>query len=83
VGTPVIATDAGGVAEVVRDEENGLLVATGDAPALAAAIRRFFADDSLRERLRAGAAASVAEYAPDRVFARLEEVLLGVRKLRA
>ena len=48
VGTPVIATATGGVAEVVDDGENGLLVPPGDAGALAAAIRRFFGDDELR-----------------------------------
>ncbi|HZT53830.1 MAG TPA: glycosyltransferase family 4 protein [Gaiellaceae bacterium] len=75
VGTPVIATTIGGVAEVVRDGENGLLVAAGDARALAGAIRRYFGDERLRERLRAAAAPSVAEYAPERVLGRLEEVL--------
>jgi glycosyltransferase involved in cell wall biosynthesis len=76
VGTPVIATATGGVAEVVRDGENGLLVPLGGVDALAAAIARFFADDELRTRLRAAAAPSVVEYAPDEVFARLEETLL-------
>ena len=49
VGTPVIATRAGGVVEVVEDGVNGLLVPVGDAVALAAAIRRFFADEGLRD----------------------------------
>ena len=75
VGTPVLATAVGGVAEVVRDGENGLLVAAGDAAALADAIRRFFADEALRRAAARAAAASVAEYAPERVFARLEETL--------
>jgi glycosyltransferase involved in cell wall biosynthesis len=75
VGTPVLATSAGGVAEVVRDGENGLLVAAGDADALADAVRRYFADGELRERLRAAAAPSVADYAPERVFSRLEAEL--------
>ena len=39
VGTPVLAMDAGGVAEVVRDGVNGLLVPAGDTRALAAAMR--------------------------------------------
>ena len=57
VGTPVIATDGGGVTEVVRDGENGLLVAPGDPEALAARSSGSSADDELRERLRAGARA--------------------------
>jgi glycosyltransferase involved in cell wall biosynthesis len=75
VGTPVIATAIGGVAEIVHDGENGLLVPAGDAAALAGAVRRYLGDSELRERLRAAAALSVAEYAPERVFARLEETL--------
>jgi glycosyltransferase involved in cell wall biosynthesis len=75
VGTPVLATEAGGVSEVVHDGVNGLLVAPGDTAALGAAVRRFFADDELRGRLRAAAAASVSEYAPERVFGELEETL--------
>jgi glycosyltransferase involved in cell wall biosynthesis len=77
VGTPVVATAAGGVAEVVADGRNGLLVPPGDADALGAAIRRFFADDALRASLSAAAAPSVEAYAPDRIYARLEEVLLA------
>lgn len=75
VGTPVVATAVGGVPEVVRDGENGLLVPPGDAVALADAISRFFADDTLRARLRAAAAPSVEEYRPERVLARIEAEL--------
>ena len=82
VGTPVLATSVGGVAEVVRDGENGLLVPPGDATALAASIRRYFGDSELRERLRAGAARSVADYSSERLFARLEETLAGAAASR-
>jgi glycosyltransferase involved in cell wall biosynthesis len=75
VGTPVIATAIGGVAEIVRDEENGLLVPSGDTGAFAAALRRFFGDAGLRDRLRAAAASSVERFAADRVFGELERVL--------
>jgi glycosyltransferase involved in cell wall biosynthesis len=74
-GTPVLATSVGGVAEVVQDGVNGLLVAPGDAGALAAIVRRYFEDDGLRERLRAAAAESVRAYDRDTIFGRLEQVL--------
>ena len=80
VGTPVIATAIGGVAEIVNDGENGLLVPAGDVNALADAVRRFLADEPLRERLRAAAAPSVAEYAPERVFSRLEDALANAAR---
>jgi len=78
VGTPVLAMEAGGVAEVVHDGVNGLLVAPGDTAALSDAVRRYFSEDGLREQLRAGAAGSVADYAPERVFGELEATLMRV-----
>jgi glycosyltransferase involved in cell wall biosynthesis len=80
VGTPVVATDIGGVAEIVRDGENGLLVPAGDPDALRDALARFFGDATLRERLRAAAVASVAEYQPTEVLGRLERLLAAVTK---
>jgi glycosyltransferase involved in cell wall biosynthesis len=75
VGTPVIATHTGGVAEIVRDGENGLLVEPGDVDAFAAAVQRYLEDGALRERLRANAAPSVAEFDRDEVYGRLESIL--------
>ena len=80
VGTPVISTAVGGVPEVVREGENGLLVPPRDPEALAAAIRRFFGDEGLRTRLADAAAPSVAEYAPERLLARIEETLVRVSR---
>lgn len=78
VGSPVIATAVGGIPEVVRDGENGLLVPPGDPDALAEAIRRFFADDDLRRQLAEAAPGSVAAYTEESVFARIEEELARV-----
>jgi glycosyltransferase involved in cell wall biosynthesis len=75
-GTPVIATDVGGVGEIVRDGVNGLLVAPGDAAALADAISRLIGDDGLRDQLRAAASPSVADFEPARVYERLEGLLV-------
>jgi glycosyltransferase involved in cell wall biosynthesis len=78
VGTPVLATDAGGVTEILRDGWNGLLAPVGDVEALAAVIRRFIDDPTLQERLRADTVQSVAQFAPEAIFERLEELLAGV-----
>ncbi len=50
-GLPVISTDVVGVRDCVRPEDNGVLVAPADPPALAAAIRRVLLDDGLRRRI--------------------------------
>jgi glycosyltransferase involved in cell wall biosynthesis len=80
VGTPVIATRTGGVAEVVRDGENGLLVEPGDTAAFVAAVRRYLDEPGLRERLRAAAIPSVAEYDADAIYGRLEAILVAAAR---
>ncbi|MER3412013.1 MAG: hypothetical protein C4305_06770, partial [Thermoleophilia bacterium] len=76
VGTPVIATRVGGVAEVVEEGVNGLLVPPGDAQALAQAIRRLLAEPGLRQQLAAKAEDSVARFSPQAVYGRIESLLL-------
>ena len=76
VGTPVISTAVGGVAEVVEDGVNGLLVPAGDVERLAAAIERLTSDPELRDGLAAAAAASVERLRPEHVYGRLEQILV-------
>ena len=74
-GTPVIATAVGGVPEIVRDGENGLLVPPGDPAALAAAMRRLITDAGLHSRLAAAAAPSVAHLTPELLLGEIEHEL--------
>jgi glycosyltransferase involved in cell wall biosynthesis len=60
-GLPVISTPVGGIPEVVRDNETGLLVPPGDEEALAGAIRRLVSDRELRRRLAANGYAAVVD----------------------
>ena len=80
VGTPVIATAVGGVPELVRDGENGLLVPAGDWDALAAAIRRLIDEPGLRECLAAAAVPSVEHLRSEVLYARLEAILSEVAR---
>lgn len=50
-GLPVIATAVGGTPELIEDGVSGMLVAPGDAGALANAIRVLVMDSALRQRL--------------------------------
>jgi glycosyltransferase involved in cell wall biosynthesis len=52
-GCAVVAADGGGLPDLVRPGETGLLVPPGDAPALAAAVLSLLADPELRARLAA------------------------------
>ena len=49
--TPVIASRTGGLQEVVKDGETGLLVPPGDELAIAESVVKLVHDDALRERL--------------------------------
>lgn len=64
LGRPLVVTDAGGFREFVRHEHDGLLVPSGDVPALADAISRLLGDRALCERLGASAATRAREFAP-------------------
>jgi glycosyltransferase involved in cell wall biosynthesis len=59
-GLPVVATDAGGVGELV-DDAVGKLVAIGDVDALTREVCRICADDTLRASLAAVASTRAEE----------------------
>ncbi|MBW3642680.1 MAG: glycosyltransferase [Actinobacteria bacterium] len=61
LGLPVVASAVGGVAEIVEDGSEGLLVEEGDAQALASAVGRLLTDDSLCRRLAAAGRAKALE----------------------
>jgi glycosyltransferase involved in cell wall biosynthesis len=50
-GLPVIATDVGGIPEVVIDRETGLLIQPSNSQAIADAVVLLFNDPNLRIRL--------------------------------
>lgn len=55
-GTPVVAAASGGLAEIVRDGETGVLVPPNDPRALTSAVARLLTDRGLAARLAAEAA---------------------------
>lgn len=83
-GTPVVAAPAGGVADHLRDGENGLAYPPLDAAACAAAMRRLVEDRDLLVRLRAGARRTAErrtwEHEMDRLDASYREVLARVSR---
>jgi glycosyltransferase involved in cell wall biosynthesis len=60
-GTPVIASRAGALPEVVGDDGSGMLVPPADPPALAAAIKSLLSDDERRARMRGAARRRIEE----------------------
>jgi glycosyltransferase involved in cell wall biosynthesis len=84
-GRAVIATDAGGIPDIVTDDHDGILLPPGSTPALAAALRRILVDRELAERLGTAARTSYgAWHQTPEDFARayrelVDRVLAGAR----
>ena len=55
LGTPVVASRTGALAEMVKDGESGLAFPTGDSAALATAVESVFANSDGRQQMREGA----------------------------
>ena len=62
LGVPVIATAVGGLAEVVRDGETGILVPDDDDAAMAAAVISLIADPARRAAMAARAASHAEQF---------------------
>jgi len=58
-GTPVVATEVGGVPEMVESEQSALLVPAHDPQALAEAIARVLTEEELAQRLSANASSLI------------------------
>jgi glycosyltransferase involved in cell wall biosynthesis len=74
-GRPIVASDLPALREVLRPDENAVLVEAGSAEALAAGIARVIGNAGLASRLAAQARDDVREWTWDRRAARLEALL--------
>jgi glycosyltransferase involved in cell wall biosynthesis len=73
IGLPVVCFDfLCGPRDIIRPEENGLMVKEGDIPALAAAMQRVMEDPALLERMSNGAKMISKTYSEPAVMAQWE-----------
>lgn len=74
-GLPVVASRSGGIPDIIRDGENGLLVPERDVAALAGAVTRLLDDESLATRLAAAARDDIRHrFAPARIATAFDTV---------
>ena len=62
---PIIASNIPGVTDVIRNEENGLLINPSDPASLRVAIERLYKDSELRNKLIERAGVSIAKFKPE------------------
>ena len=72
-GTPIIASDIGGFADVLEDGVEGMLVPPRDAQALATAMDRLLSDAALREQMGRAGTVRAEPYGWEHVSARVLE----------
>lgn len=72
-GKPIVASDIGGLRDVVVDEGTGLLVPPGDRAALATALTRMISDPDLRARLGSAALERARDFSTAAVVPRFEQ----------
>ena len=73
-GTPVVASDVGGLSFIVRDGETGYLVPENDPQPLADCLMRLLRDPALRARLGQRGIEVAREYAWPRIADRIEDL---------
>jgi glycosyltransferase involved in cell wall biosynthesis len=73
-GCPIVASDVGGIPEIVHDDEHGLLVPPGDATALRSAIDNLRKSPELAQRLVTAAKKWAETFLPDRLAAKHVEL---------
>ncbi|MFX1563029.1 MAG: N-acetyl-alpha-D-glucosaminyl L-malate synthase BshA [Promethearchaeota archaeon] len=76
---PVVATEVGGIPEIIKDGENGLLVPFGDLDALANRLYAILTDDVLSQKLGENARATIlSNHTAEKVVPQYEAVYESV-----
>ena len=77
-GLPVIASNSGGITQLIMDEVNGLLCTEKSVDELAAAINRMFHDKKLRDNISENIKSMIKEYDYQTIAQKYEKVINNV-----
>ena len=79
IGMPCIASDVGGIVDLIEDEKNGLRVAPQDSTALATALHQVLTEPDFASELGKNARTTIQEkFDSDVSIRKLEEIYVGV-----
>jgi glycosyltransferase involved in cell wall biosynthesis len=77
-GVPIVASKIGGVPDIVKDGENGLLVPPRDSEALADAIIYLLENEDMREKMGKNGRKKAEGYSWERIAEETEEIYEGL-----
>jgi glycosyltransferase involved in cell wall biosynthesis len=77
-GLPIVAVDAAALPELVRPEQNGLLVPPDDVPALGGALRKVVSDPAYCAALGRASLELLDGHSEERTFRKYEELYRGL-----
>jgi 1,4-alpha-glucan branching enzyme len=77
-GKPIVASNVGGLREILKDGVNGFLVEPGNSDELARAIITLLKNDELREKIGSLNRAEVVKYSWDRIVDQIEKLYYEV-----
>lgn len=75
---PVIASNVGGIADIIKHEENGLLVEQKNPEQIANAIEQIFSDSILRTKIIQNSKKTVEEFSPSSIAKKYFEILTSI-----
>jgi glycosyltransferase involved in cell wall biosynthesis len=81
-GLPVIASNVGGISEIVDDGINGILIPPNDPDSLVNALHRVAGDAQLRNAMRDANLQKTANYGADRMAAAYDEIYRSILERR-
>ncbi|HUH36084.1 MAG TPA: glycosyltransferase, partial [Moheibacter sp.] len=74
LGLPVLASDVGGVSEIVSDEIDGLLMTYNESD-IFAKMKNILTDESLFQSLKSGADQAKLKFETETIYQKIEELL--------
>jgi glycosyltransferase involved in cell wall biosynthesis len=77
-GLPLVASNVGGIAEIVEDRVNGILIPPNDSAALIDSLSQISRDNAIRDSMRKANLRKAAMFGADKMGARYEQIYWSI-----
>jgi glycosyltransferase involved in cell wall biosynthesis len=80
VGVPVVGTNVGGISDVIKDSETGLLVPPRNSRAIADAVIKIFKDKELAKKMTEEAKSQIGRFDWDKIARQVSDLYESIQK---